>query len=949
MAKEIAHRWATDELLPETKILFLLYLRDPQLQSVSKIQQLIQYISNECLNIEQITTFTTHLANTRGQQLCIVMDGFDEYPPSLQENSFIANIINRLVLPETIVVITSRPTATVLLHDRVDRRIDILGLPKEEKENYISKLFTNLPEKKVQLIKYLKQQPVINGLCSVPLHLTILSYLFEQGSLPETLTEMNESFILHTIYRHLKRYSLTPSSPIYKLVNVPKPVLNIVYNLSELAFKGLQENKLVFTFDEIKQICPCIDEIVGAINGFGLLQVVEHYPHKGAGTTKSFNFLHYTMQEFLAALHVSTLPSEQQSSLMERSFWDIYCSLMWVMFVGIVGIESDIFSNFLSKEEVFKRKSQVRIQIPYYLENDKRKLLHVFQCFIEARSNEKLPDVISDMFNDGKVCLSGVKLFPHHILALTTFISNSFMQYHTLDLSWCMLTDIEMNEIQQCICVSDKLSTLEHVNLSCNDSSPWGVYCAIIRHGNVTCLTLHGDTYGYYGLQDYVIEITESLQKNTKLQSLTLTDMRATKEEIRAIFAGIQTTKTLKTLKISGNKISDYEAETIGDGLKNNNSLQELDISDNKITSEGAIKIAEAIKVNTTLKVLNINHNKISDDGVDAISDSLKSNNLLQELYMGYNEITSEGAIKIAEAITVNTTLKVLNINNNTFDNGADAISNSLKSNKSLQELNMSYNRIYSSGVIKIAEAIKVNTTLKVLNINGNTTSDKGADAISDSLKSNNSLQELNMSNNWIYSWGAIKIAEAIKVNTTLKILNINGNTISDDGVAAISDSLKSNNSLQELYMECNNITSKGAKMIAEAIKVNTTLKVLSIKNNTISDDGVDAISDSLKSNNSLQELNMDNNKITSEGAKKIAEAIKVNTTLHTLAIRQHNINDALSFNMTVLNAVYHNNTLMKLCLPSVYDDNYMLVSSEVEKINKERTRQGISILTCHY
>ena len=34
-----------------------------------------------------------------------------------------------------------------------------------------------------------------------------------------------------------------------------------------------------------------IDDTVGAINGFGLLQAVEHYPHKGAGTTYS---LYYT-------------------------------------------------------------------------------------------------------------------------------------------------------------------------------------------------------------------------------------------------------------------------------------------------------------------------------------------------------------------------------------------------------------------------------------------------------------------------------------------------------------------------------------------------------------------------------------------------------------------------------------------------------------------------------
>ena len=117
----------------------------------------------------------------------------------------------------------------------------------------------------------------------------------------------------------------------------------------------------------------------------------------------------------------------------------------------------------------------------------------------------------------------------------------------------------------------------------------------------------------------------------------------------------------------------------------------------------------------------------------------------------------------------------------------------------------------------------------------------------------------------------------------------------------------------------------------------------------SISDDGVAAISDGLKCNISLQELNMSYNEIISEGAKTISEAIKVNTTLHTLNLYQLDINDALSFNMTVLTAVYHNNTLMKLTLPYVFGDDDRLVSSEVEKINKERTRQGISTLTYHY
>ena len=531
LAKEISYQWAAKEILTEIKIVFLLYLRDPQLQSITTPKQLVEYMSMGHLDDEQITTFNKYLLNTKGQELCIVMDGFDEYPNILQKCSFIVDIIKREVLPGAIVVITSRPTATVSLHDQVDRRIDILGLPKEEQKKYISQALSSTPDKKVELERHLKRQPVINVLCFVPLHLAILLYLFQQGCLPETLTEMNESFILHTIYRHLEKYGLAPSGPVNKLAKVPKPVLDIVYKLSKLAFNGLQENKLLFTFDEVKEVCPHVDETVGAINGFGLLQAVQHYPSKGAGTTTSLNFLHYTMQEFLSALHVSKLPSDQQSLLMEKTFWDGHYNFMWMMFVGIVEIESDAFKNFVSKGKVYQRKRGIRMA--KNILSDKRKRLHVFQCYMEAKSSAEAPDVITDMFKDGKINIKGVKLLPHHISSLMTYVSNSSMQWNTLQLKQCNITDIGMSVLEQFI--SDNTSTLEYADLSGNNSSPWGVYCAIIR-------TLCGD----HGIEDYVSKIKDCLQMNTKLISLTLCNI--TNNGVISISEAIQGNTTLQIL-----------------------------------------------------------------------------------------------------------------------------------------------------------------------------------------------------------------------------------------------------------------------------------------------------------------------------------------------------------------------------------------------------------------
>ena len=1053
MAKEIVYQWTINEVLTEMKLVFLLYLRDPQLQLITTTKQLVEYMSMGCLDDEQIILLNKYLVNNKGQQLCIVMDGFDEYPASLQKNSFIVNIIKGVILPKAIVVITSRPTATVSLHDQVDRRIDILGFPKEEREKYISKLFSSSIEKKNKLKKYLKQQPVINGLCFVPLHLSILLYLFQQGSLPETLTEMNESFILHTIYRHLERQELTPSGPIDKLSDLPKAVLHIVLGLAVLAFNGLQQNKLVFTFDDIKQSCPCIHETVGAINGFGLVQAVEHYPQKGVGTTKSFNFLHYTMQEFLAALHVSTLPSEPQSSLMEKTFWDGHYNFMWMMFVGIVGVRSDIFIHF-----IYKGNENEGIMIfPDVIRKDKRKLLHVFQCYLEAKENKEAPQVIPSMFKNGDITFNQVSLLPHSITSLMSFIhTKKSIQWKQMQLQQCEIGDIGMSILQQFI--SDNTSTLEYVDLSHNDSSPWGVYCAIIRHCSVNNLALCGIQASE--MKEYVREITRSLRINRTLKSLTLCNIVGNIKPIKMVLSCITTLKEVnlpirevtnnkdlhnvkavflhttlqcrcddtvlasdnnRTLKVtllcnqscnpltmenqrpsaalyqkidnygatviatfcnklekvnlSSKRISDSGVIAINDFLKTNFYLLELNLSENKITNKGVKEITEVIEINSVLQSINISKNHISIDGLLYFMEAVNKNNTLQKVNITHNNVTRFGfkGIKqyienLQHSIQIIASWNEINVNGQLIskistsdvphnievdiwsfeeydsDHLIMCLCECLKEDDTQQELRLPWNKITSEGVNLIVEVIKVTVSIKKLDIR--TIDNYGTIAISDCLKSSKSLQELSISFSHITTEGAIKISEAIQVNTTLKNLDLSQNTISDGGVAAISDCLKINNTLQELCMAFSHITSEGAKKIGEAIQVNKTLRKLDLSHNAISDDGVVAISDGLKSSKSMQELNISYNIICNVGAKGIAEAIKVNTTLHTLHVNQPCGYDELSFNMTILTSVHHNKTLMKLSLPSVCGGDESLMSSEVEKINRERKRQGICTLT---
>ena len=1344
LIKEVAYCWAKEKILHSVELVFLIYLRHPGVQNANSLEQLIQLFD---VPTEMTSIVRHYLFQCSGQDVAFLMDGFDEYPPSLRKDSIILNIIMHKTLPKSTVVVTSRPVATASLHNHVDRRIEILGFAEDDRNRYISETLMGSPGKEEELYEYLKQQPIINALCFVPLHLAILLYLFQKDSLPETLTEMNESFILHTIYRYIERnsseYSL--SDAVEKLVDLPESILDDVYKLCALAFEGLEQDQLVFPHKKIKEIFPGVSTNV---NRFGLLQAVQHYPSsRAAGTTTSFNFLHYTMQEFLAALHVSNLSGEKQSSLMKETFWNEHYSFMWMMYIGIVGTKSEVFDNFISKGNKYKRGGGVKLLRS--IKDNKIKLLHLFQCYSEDKGNVKIPVVITSMFKDGKIKFNET-LLPHHISSLTVFLSHVKVHLSALELNKCHLGDNGMNILKHFITSNKMLtSSIGLINLLENDVSPWGVYCATIEHCSVYSLMVFGDD----GVEEYIKEIKNSLQKNT-LQCLTLCnigdiglksiqtvlasscsrlltlkkiqlswlklDKRNSKvllhttlplsnqlegnvskelavdilwdgisysksnsldlsnklcsndmlssivfglhnnktvskldlsnnsrclsnedgitkvcnyvknnkmlqelslssndigNKIHVVTEALQANETLQKLDISNNHISDddltsynfieskvknteqesdmsvcptFDSTTIfqikklniasnnispvviSSFIKNNSILQELNISESFITTTGAKIIAEAIKIKSTLQTLDIsknyitsdgllclvrtklkkliitynnvtksgfekieccissltsvcaswneiviqnkhvsfsckifeftnslksylgdetwpieeisdldyrvkiltdcleedtvlleldlcNHNintdrakmvakatelntvlqkldiscnALSDDGALAFSGCLKHNKSLQELSMSGNMISNEGAIWIAEgmknnrslskldisknwitskallylleALKDNFALKFLNIthnnvtksefvkfnqsikhlllqiqiklswneidcnsqnefksicklydphikdfNDNETDNWSfekiidndvrmEFLSNTLGENNNLLILNLSNNNISDVGASLIAQAIEKHSTLKVLNVSHNKLSDDGVSDISICLRRNNVLQRLDMSENQIAGKGAYEIATLIEKNKSLKVLDISYMCISDDGVTEISRCLKENNSLLELNLSLNKITSIGAEEIAKALEDNSTLRILNITGNKISDNGASAICTCLKDNHCLQELYMSEIDISGEGAACIADAIEYNKCLHTLHLHHHKIDNSLSFNMTILNAVHHhNNTLKELKLPWVYGKDEEVVSDKIKKMKK--------------
>ena len=829
LAQHIALSWAKYELLTEIDLLFLLFLRDPDLQQIKSNKEFICYVSMGYFSDEKVADFTRELENTK--KICFVLDGYDEYP--FPENrSFITDLIYGGIFPNSLIVVTSRPIATLSLHRDISnlKKIEILGLAKEERDEYISQALCNSCEKIQKLEKYLKQQPIINGLCYIPMYLAILLYLFKKRCLPKCLTEMNESFILHTVYRHLGKYGQAPSYQVKKIKDLPI-FKDFREKIMTLAFNGLQNNQLVFKNTEIDF------DVVGkneTKNGFGLLQAIQHYPKEGVGKAISFNFLHFTMQEFLAAYHVSMLSNERQSEYMKETFWKHQYSFMWMMYVGLVGVNSELFVQFITKGKTYKN-AEKGLRITSTIQNDKTKRLHVFQCYMEAKGNiAQLPKAISSMFKDGKVCFNDITLLSYHVSSLTSFMSTVSINvlWKTLELKKCRLDDAAMNILELFIVDNqEKVATFEIVDLSENLSSPWSVYCSIIKYCKAGNLTLYGDVN--HEFKGYIDVIKDSLESNDRLNVITLCGIEGS--ELSFLKEALSCTTTLNILNISLKQATDkiliqssYNEVTI-------NICGELDIS--------------------TLHSINISGQNIDDQNVFYIAFGLglQNNTVLGSLNMSHNSITDLGLL---------------------------AVANSFKGNNALLDLDISNNKFTSQGIIEFLRTIQINQDLGLqkFNVSGLSIADEDASGISDSVNSNQTLLYFTMSKPVGFSSkGARIFVDAFKDNTTLHTLDISEINLIDDGASALSSFIK-NNVVVEICLSRNRITKKGAKLFAKAIKNNSSLTVFDISENWIENKGIVYFLKKIsKSKNSkLKELMVTENMITESCTRQIQDKLKM-------------------------------------------------------------------------
>ena len=598
LLKHIAYSWAEQGMLQKYNLVLLVHLRDPTVQKMSTPEQLFQYFCKRFgSNAAKIAiTCSEYFLENNGKSLTLLLDGYDEMPEELRGNSLIADILNRQALPDCGLVVSSRPHASLLLRKQASLRVDILGFSEEQRKHYIEHSLNDQTQIK-QLNTYLDKHNIISSLCYLPFNILLLLFLYKQGFLPNNATELYSIFICLTIRRNLTKYGITAKHVITDINNLPEPYGKFIQQLSKLSLQALNKNQLIFTLDEIKQFCPQVESIPGALNAFGLLQAIEHVSI--FQTTTTFNFLHLSLQEFLAANYITTLTPDEELSILEEYFWRGSHSNMFTIYITLTKGQRSSFRKFLSSGD-----DTIAIHSKFL--KNKLKSIHLYRCFNEASDDDRVCRTIERKFSNGIINFTLTTLSTNDIENIAIFLTcSNIKQWKVLELWGCNIRNAGFRILHRTL--QSSTITIEKLRLNNNDLSSSSDGC----------------------LSDIVI--------NCRVRLLNISDNK-TIGQTEEFFPTILSSPSLETLYIWDINLSSRAAIMIFTALKEKKTkLKRLVMADNDVTDDACDVIAETLQVNSTLEYLNIHGNKISKEALQLIVKSLRVNNTLAELLVPSN------------------------------------------------------------------------------------------------------------------------------------------------------------------------------------------------------------------------------------------------------------------------------------------------------------------------
>ena len=398
MAWHMCQMWEKGELFEEFEIVLFVQLRDPAIQSAQSLEDLFP----DDLNMKNKVVRAVQYCG--GHNVVLVLDGWDEFPPGLHGNPIIRKLIcspESLKMQFSALIITSRPIATAELQRYATFRIEIVGFRRTEVVAYFAQAISNPPNLE-KLKDLLKERPVIEASCYLPMNAAIVAHVFlaSNHTLPSTLHGVFTLLVLCCIKRQLTKQAsegeMVPE--VSSLSSLPADIEKQLNDICALAYHGVMENKVTFSAADLESY-----HLPAELSTLSLIQGVESFAV--LSNSKSYNFLHLSVQELLTAFHISKFRPAGQVEVFNKLFEDPRFAAVFQFYAAFTKLQSEGVRNFVTR--IVRKKSTVL-------------LLSLFRCLFEAQ-DASLCEYVADQLKC-KLDLSDESIGPLDCLSVGYFL-----------------------------------------------------------------------------------------------------------------------------------------------------------------------------------------------------------------------------------------------------------------------------------------------------------------------------------------------------------------------------------------------------------------------------------------------------------------------------------------------------------------------------------------------
>ena len=513
----------------------------------------------------------------------LIFDGLDEYSRKeeintredykndVEEKMPVSVLYEKLAAGELLrgasILATTRPTAVKhVAHVNFQRTVEIRGFTSENVQEYVEKFTRGYPEAKEKIWGHIKSNINLFSLSYIPMncflicHCLLQSILCESSQLPTKMTDIYQMIVKMFLFSHMhnregfsrKELENLKSTHMYEpFENFPEEIQKILNSLEEIAFKAIEEGRLLFESSEVSGLEDC-----------GLLHRLPDLKPKAWNDPRKsqFCFIHLTVQEFFAAKHlVKTKTKKKIERFVCNHISDGTWQVVQQFVAGLLNSTSDIFIKVLPKPS--------RGQWPG--RKDKDLAVQVCKCLHEI--NDEQQPLLQNKTRK--------------------------IKFNAVDFSRCSLTPIDaaaavlhfLENAEEVLYIY--LSNNEFGDLGANEVKKF----IVNKERKLKELYLSNNKFSDNAAKDFAAALNHS---NCKLESLYLRGNNFTDNAAKDFAAALKHSDCkLKKLELSYNKFSDKAAQDFAGALEHSNcKLESLLLSGDNFTEKVRQYLTDAVK-----------------------------------------------------------------------------------------------------------------------------------------------------------------------------------------------------------------------------------------------------------------------------------------------------------------------------------------------------------------